>query len=236
MRDALDIEMADIVLPGKIATFFMGSEIAEDEKPIHEVNLTIPFAMSTYEITNKQFYQVLNWAIEKEYAIIFEGDVWDHSKTYKYLGIKNLNEGLQEGIEINNNRLTVKVIEQLKTAAEISADEFPVHGVTWYGACAFCNFLSLIKGLEPAYDVSTWECDWTKNGYRLPTEAEWAYTAKASEHHKFAWGDDLHKASCTFNRSIKLFSNGLTPVGFYDGTEKYGIITACNASPFGVYD
>jgi formylglycine-generating enzyme required for sulfatase activity len=237
MSKIFNIEMVDIILPGNTATFPMGGTKEEDENPIHEVTLTLPYAIGKYEITNKQFCLALNWAIEKEYAVIFEGDVWDYSKTYKYLGITNLTEyNMQEGIEIDNNRLSVKRIEQLRPTAELSADEFPVHGVTWYGACAFCNFLSQIKGLQPVYDLSTWECDWEKNGYRLPTETEWTYAAKGKEQYKFAWGNELQRVSCTFSGSVRLFSNGLTPVGFYDGTEKCGITTTSNASPLGVYD
>jgi formylglycine-generating enzyme required for sulfatase activity len=237
MSNSFEIKMTDIVLPGKSVTFSMGGSKEDDEKPIHKVTLTVPYAIGTYEITNMQYCQVLNWAIEKESAVIFEGDVWDHTKTYKYLGIKNLTEkNLQEGIEIDNNKLAVKIIGQLRSEKDIPADQFPVHGVTWYGACAFCNFLSLIEGLHPVYDLSTWECDWSKNGYRLPTEAEWTYAAKGTKQNEYAWGDELQKVSCTFAGSVRLFSNGLTPVGFYDGNEKYGITTINNASPLGIYD
>ena len=111
-----------------------------------------------------------------------------------------------------------------------------MHGVTWYGACAFCNFLSRIKGLDQVYEPSTWECDWGKNGYRLPTEAEWVYAARGNTQNEFAWGSELKGAVCTFGGSRRIFSNGLTPVGFYDGTEKYGLATTSNASVFGIYD
>ncbi|HUU28405.1 MAG TPA: SUMF1/EgtB/PvdO family nonheme iron enzyme, partial [archaeon] len=55
----------------------------------------------------------------------------------------------------------------------------PVENVSWYDAVTFCNKLSETEGLEPCYDLSTWECDFSKNGYRLPTEAEWEYAARA---------------------------------------------------------
>ncbi|HLV01682.1 MAG TPA: SUMF1/EgtB/PvdO family nonheme iron enzyme [Acidobacteriota bacterium] len=49
----------------------------------------------------------------------------------------------------------------------------PVETVSWWDAIRYCNLLSLKEGLEPAYDLATGRCDFTRNGYRLPTEAEW---------------------------------------------------------------
>jgi formylglycine-generating enzyme required for sulfatase activity len=231
-----EVEMVSILLPGKTVKFSIGSNNEVDEKPAHEVIFTIPYAISKYEVSNKLFRLVINWALDKKYATLFDGDVWDPAKTFKYTGIKNLSEGTQDGLEIVNQKLEVKLVEDIRKSILIPADDFPVHGVTWYGACAFCNFISLMRGLEPVYNLSTWECDWNMNGYRLPTEAEWTYAAKADKHYRYAWGNELHKTSCTFRESPKYFSNGLTPVGFYDGTRKYGITTFDNASPLGIYD
>ena len=57
--------------------------------------------------------------------------------------------------------------------------EWPVITVSWYDAARFCNTLSDTAGFERCYDENTWQCDFTKNGFRLPTEAEWEYAAKA---------------------------------------------------------
>lgn len=49
----------------------------------------------------------------------------------------------------------------------------PVENVSWWDAIRYCNLLSLQEGLEPCYDLASGRCDFTRNGYRLPTEAEW---------------------------------------------------------------
>lgn len=234
--DSIPVTM--VLVPG--GTFQMGDSFSDgeiDELPVHTVTLS-PFYMGQYEITNQQYCNFLNSALSQGTITVIYGLVYQAGSgtSYIYCDTPAVSYGSYVQIDYDGSVFSVRT----KGGRSMAND--PMIEVSWYGAMAYCNWLSQQEGRQPCYDLSTWECDFSKKGYRLPTEAQWEYAARGGLSGKrFPWGDTISHSQANYY-STAYYSYDISPTQGYHPTWDDGIepctspVGSFDANGYGLYD
>jgi formylglycine-generating enzyme required for sulfatase activity len=157
--------------------------------------------MQSTEVTNDQMAAALQWAYDKGGRI-----------TVSSWSVRNV-ESDRELLDLDASecRITWNATTERFELKAAKGAGYPCVEVSWYGAAAYCNYRSEMEGLTPCYDLSDWSCDFGANGYRLPTEAEWAKAARGGLIGKrFPWGDMISHSQANYYSDVS-YSYDVSP-------------------------
>jgi formylglycine-generating enzyme required for sulfatase activity len=176
--------------------FKMGDNFGDGEsreRPVHQVSLDA-FYIGKFEVTNA------DWKKFQADPAYNDPKMWPNGrpvpKDQRPYWTQNQNHG----------------------GATPNSDNYPVLGVNWDAATAYCNWLSAKTGKK----------------YRLPTEAEWEKAARGTDQRRFPWGNTVDPSYANFTGAQR-FDTGQV-VGYYDGSKRGEFQTHNGASPYGAMD
>ena len=111
--------------------------------------------------------------------------------------------------------------------------DLPVEQVSWFDAVIFANRLSEQQGFQAAYTIHGHNVTWDRsaNGFRLPTEAEWEFAARAGTTTVFHTGNNITTREANYDGSRPYNNNA-------DGIFRQRTMPAGSFEPnaFGLYD
>lgn len=215
----LNFEREMVLVPAGKFVMGEGDAGVAHVAPEHGVNLDA-FYMDKYEVTRGDWRRVASWANANGYDLPLSLKVYDY----------------------------------------VPADNHPAVPITWYDAIKWSNARSEMEGLVPAYyldaeaktvyrtgvvDLSNAHVNWSGNGYRLPTEAEWEYAARGNLVGKqYPWGDaSMISRGNSWQNLVSLGQEHTPypitrPVGHFDGSQAVAAGTSASdtANGFGLYD
>jgi len=172
-----------ILIPA--GTFQMGDHFGDGEsreRPVHTVNLDA-YYIAKFEVTNGDWRKFRN------------DSGYDDPKFWP------------EGRIMPKDQIPYWTQPQNHGGATPDSDNYPVLGVNYDAATAYCNWLSVKTGKH----------------YRLPTEAEWEKAARGTKQTRFPWGNTIDHEHANFTGK-QPFDTAMKVGSFPLGASPYGVM------------
>lgn len=202
------------------------------ERPVHPVFLSA-YEIGRYEVTNAEYAAFLNTALGAGEITVTSNVVYLSGNSADALFYPQAVFSYSQ-ITHSGGTFTPRT-RSSRTLGLVSMADHPVVAVTWHGAAAYCNWLSRQQGYQEVYAQSgLWPSNLSRNGYHLPTEAQWERAAGWDPAHNDPvvqghWRYGFQCDSIDFSRAN--YVNGSTsanplsltsypytsPAGFYNG-------------------
>ncbi|MBI4905454.1 MAG: formylglycine-generating enzyme family protein [Acidobacteria bacterium] len=164
--------------------FKMGDNFNEGEtreRPVHAVELDA-FYIGKYEVTNAQ------WRKFRDDPGYDEARHWPN------------------GSPVPKDQIPYWTQPNNHGGGTPGSDNYPVIGVNWDSAVAFCNWVSARTGKK----------------YRLPTEAEWEKAARGTDQRRYPWGNSIDRDKANYVGAQRF--DTAKEVGSYPaGVSSYGV-------------
>jgi formylglycine-generating enzyme required for sulfatase activity len=183
-----------VFVPG--GPFRMGDNFGDGEareRPVHVVDVS-PFYIGKYEVTNAQ------WRKFRDDPAYGNPSYWPGGRPVPKDQVPYWNDPRNHG------------------GGTPDSDAYPVLGVNWDSATAYCRWVSEKTGKK----------------YRLPTEAEWEKAARGADQRRYPWGNHIDHSYANFVGAQPF--DTATVAGFFDGSRRGDLQTHSGASPYGAYD
>ncbi len=179
------------MVPLRGGLFVMGEAWGDEDpllcpgaKPAHEVCVS-SYYLNRHEVTVWEFARFLNVIDNTTDTSLFS--INGAIITYRRVPIADTSKETWFISRINDSFVV-----------DAGREMYPALCLYWHGAAAYCNWLSANAATLGLHDAALdtcfdafWRCDFSKNGYRLPTEAEFEYAASTTASgikQRFPWG------------------------------------------------